>query len=162
MVETTSRAAPRLKNIGASCSQNSSNTSSRKYCKKDGSDKPFHDKGDDAISSQQKSMSHLGQEEGQKMVDTPSRAAHGLKIIGTSRSQNTSYTSSRKECEKDGADKPFHDDGDDAISSQQKSMSHIGQEYGQKMLETLSRAAPRLKMIGDLCSQNSSNTSSRK
>ena len=51
-----------------------------------------------------------------KMVDTPSTAAPSLKTIGASRSHNTSDTSSRKECEKDGADTPVHDEGDDAIA----------------------------------------------
>ena len=54
-------AAPELKTIGASCSQNTSNTSSRKYFKKDGANKPFYDEVDDAIVSHQKSMSYLDQ-----------------------------------------------------------------------------------------------------
>ena len=75
-------------------------------------------------------MSHLGHEEGQKMVDTPSAADPIIKMIGASYSQNTSDTSSRKECENDGAGKPLHDEEDDYIASQQKSIflvqSHLG------------------------------------
>ena len=51
------------------------------------------------------------------------------------RSHNTYNTSSRKECEKDGSDKPLHDERDDAIASHQSSMflvqSHLGQEEGK-------------------------------
>ena len=99
-------------------------------------------------------MSHIGQDEGQTMVETPSGVDPILKTIGTLCSQNTYDTSYRKEHEKDGADKPVHDDGDDAISLHQKSMSHIGKEEGKTMAETPSREAPGLKMIGALCSQN--------
>ena len=57
-------------------------------------------------------------------------AAPALNMIGASRSQNISDISSRKECEKDGAGKPVHDEGDNAIASHQKSMflvqSHLG------------------------------------
>ena len=118
--------------IGASRSQNTSDTSSRKEYKKESSDKPVHDEEDDAIVSHQKSVflvqSYLVQEEGQtKIVASPA-----LKIIGNSCSHNTSYTSSRKECEKDSADKPVHDEGDGAVVSHQKSMflvqSHLSQE----------------------------------
>ena len=66
------------------------------------------------------------------MVDTPSTAAPALNMIGVLRSQSTSNTSSRKECEKDGANNLVHDEGDDAIASHQKSMSlvhsHLVQE----------------------------------
>ena len=80
------------------------------------------------------------------MVDTPSTAAPALNMIGVLRSQSTSNTSSRKECEKDGANNLFHDEGDDAIASHQKSMflvqSHLGQEQGQtKMVDDVSMAA---------------------
>ena len=87
-------------------------------------------------------QSLIGQEEGQTtMVSDPA-----LKIIGASRSHNTSDTSPRKECEKD-ADKPVHDEGYDAIASHQKSMflvqSHIGQEEGRTtMVDNVSMAAP--------------------
>ena len=57
-------AAPPLKTIGALCSQNTSDTSSRKECENDGAGKPLHDEEDDYIASQQKSIflvqSHLG------------------------------------------------------------------------------------------------------
>ena len=56
------------------------------------------------------------------MADTPSIAASGLKTIGASCSHNTSDTFSRKECKKDGANKPVHDEGDDTITSHQKFM----------------------------------------
>ena len=72
-------------------------------------------------------MSHFVQEEGQKIVDTPSRADTRLKTIGSLWSHNISDTSSRKECEKDGADKPVHDELDDSIVSHQKSKSHLVQ-----------------------------------
>ena len=146
-MDTPSRASPGLKMIGTSCSHNTSSISSRKECKEDGTDKPVRDEGDDYIASHQKSMSHIGQEQGQTIMYTPSRAAPGLKIIGTSCSQNTSDTSSRKQCENDGADKPVHDEGDDAIASQQKSMflvqSHIFQEEGQTtMVDNVSMEDP--------------------
>ena len=96
------------------------------------------------------------------MVDTQSTAAAALKIIRASRSQNTSDTSFRKECENYSANNPIHDEGDDAIVSHQKSMflvqSHLGQEEGRtKMVEY-----PVLKIIGASSSQNTSDTSSRK
>ena len=63
-------AAPALKNVGALNPHNTSDTSCRKQCKKDGFEKPLHDEGDDSIPSHQKFMfsvqSHLGQEEGHK------------------------------------------------------------------------------------------------
>ena len=67
-------AAPPLKTIGALCSQNTSDTSSRKECEKDGTNKTVYYEGDDAIASHQKSMflvqSYISQEEGQTtMVD---------------------------------------------------------------------------------------------
>ena len=58
-------------------------------------------------------------------------ASPTLRIIGTFRSQNTSNASYRKDFEKDSADKPVHDEGDDAIASHHGSMylvqSHISQ-----------------------------------
>ena len=58
-------------------------------------------------------------------------ASTALKTIGASRSQNISDTSYRKVCEKDGANKLVHDEGDDYIASHQKYMflvqSHLGQ-----------------------------------
>ena len=115
--------------------------------KKDGADKPVHDERDDAISSHQKPMSHTGQEEGQTILETPSRAAPRLKNIGASRSQNNSDISSRKDREKDRADKPVHDKGDDAIASQQIStflvQSHVGQDEGRTaMVDNVSMADP--------------------
>ena len=95
-------------------------------------------------------------------MDTLSRAVPGLKTIGASCSQNNSYTSSRKECKKYGADKTIHDEGDDDIVSQKKSISHLVQEEGQTIVDNLSREAPGLKTIGRLCSQNTYNTFSRK
>ena len=84
------------------------------------------------------------------MVDTPSTADSTLKMVGILCSQNNSNTSSIKESEKDGTDKPVHDEGDDHIASHQKSMflvqSHLGQEEGR----TTMVAAPPLKMIGTL------------
>ena len=56
MVYTLSTVAPALKTIGASCSHNTSDTFSRKECKKDGANKPVHDEGDDTITSHQKFM----------------------------------------------------------------------------------------------------------
>ena len=78
---TTIMASPTLKMIGASGLQNTSNTSSRTVCKKYGADKLVQDEGDYAIASQKKFMSHFGQEEGQTIVDTPSRADPGLKKL---------------------------------------------------------------------------------
>ena len=80
------------------------------------------------------------------MVDTWPTAAHALSTIGTLRSQNTSGTSSRKDCKKYGTNKTVHDEGDDYIASHQKSMflvqSHLGQEQGQtKMVDDVSMAA---------------------
>ena len=80
-------------------------------------------------------------------METLSLTFYGLKRIGAFCSQNTSNTSSKKECEKDGADKIVYDEGDDAIASHQKYMflvlSHLGQEEGQKtMVNNLSIAAP--------------------
>ena len=49
-------------------------------------------------------------------------ASPALKVIGDSRSQNTSDTTSRKVCGNDGADRPVHDEGDGAIASHQKSV----------------------------------------
>ena len=51
------------------------------------------------------------------MVDTSSTEYPSLKTIGISSSQNTSDTSSRKGYEKDGADTPVHNEGDDSIAS---------------------------------------------
>ena len=80
-------------------------------------------------------------------MDTPSTAAPVLKTIGASYSHNTSNKSFRKECEKYGAYKLFHDEGDDDIASQHKSMFlvqlHIFQEEGKTtMVDTVSMAAP--------------------
>ena len=138
---------PVLKIIGASSSQNTSDTSSRKVCEKDIVDKPVYYQGDDYIASHQKSMflvqSHLGQEEGR----TTMVAAPALKMIGNLRSQNTSDTSFRKECKEGGANKPVRDEGDDSIASHHKYMflirSNIGQEEGRtKMLDNLLMADP--------------------
>ena len=124
MVDTLSTSAPVLKTIGASCSRNTSDTSSRINFKKDGSDKSVHDDINDSIASHQKSIllvqSNIGQEEVRIMANTPSTASTRLKTIGASRSRNTSDTSSTKGCENNGADKPVHDEGDDAITSQHK------------------------------------------
>ena len=60
-------------------------------------------------------MSNIVQEGGETMVDNPSGSTPGLNMVGALCSQNTSKTFSRKECEKAGADKPVHDEGDDAI-----------------------------------------------
>ena len=81
-------AYPTLKTIGALRSKNTSDRSSRKACKKNGSDKPVHDEGDDATASHQKYMflvqSHIGQEEGQKtMVDNVSMSTHAQVIQNT-------------------------------------------------------------------------------
>ena len=80
------------------------------------------------------------------MADTPSIAASGLKTIGASCSQNTSDTLSRKECEKDVANKPVHDEVYNAIVSHHKFIflvqSHVDQEEGQKMVNTPSTAVP--------------------
>ena len=89
-------------------------------CEKDGANKPAHDEGDDDIASQQKYMilvqSHIGQEDGEiKMVASPA-----IQIICASRSHNTSNTSSREVCKKDGVKKPLHDEGGDNIASNQK------------------------------------------
>ena len=70
-----------------------------------------------------------------------------LKTIDASRPQNTPNTSSRKVCEKDGANKPVHDEGDDAIASHQRYMflvqSHLVQEQEQtKIIDNVSMAAP--------------------
>ena len=57
-------------------------------------------------------------------------------MIGALSSQNTYNTSSRKECNKDSAGKPVHDEGYDDIASHQESMfsvkSRLGKEQGQK------------------------------
>ena len=45
-----------------------------------------------------------------KMVDTPQKHLQKQKNIGASPSQNTSDTSSIKECNKYDADKPGHDE----------------------------------------------------
>ena len=119
---TTMVAAPALKTIGALCLQNTYDTSSRKECGKDATEKPVQDAGDDAISSHHKSMflvqSHLGQEEGRTTI----MASPTLKMIGASGLQNTSNTSSRTVCKKYGADKLVQDEGDYAIASHQESM----------------------------------------
>ena len=81
MMDTMSKASPGLKTIGTSGSQNTSNIYSRKEFKKDGYNTLVGDKVYDAIVSQKKSMSHIGQEEGQKIVDTPPTAAPGLKKL---------------------------------------------------------------------------------
>ena len=107
-------------------------------------------------------MSHLGQEDGQLMVDTPSRVDPGIETTGALFSQNPSDIPSRKECEKEGMDNPVHDEGDDAIASHQKSISNLGQEKVQTMVDTPSRAAPGLKTIGASFSKNTYNTSFRK
>ena len=114
-------ASPALKTIGTSRAYNTSDTTSMKECQKDRSDKPVHDEGYDAFASHQKYMflvqSYIGQEYGRtRMV-----AAPALETIGAFPSKNTSNTSSRKVCEKDGAKNQIHDDGDDAIASHQKS-----------------------------------------
>ena len=96
------------------------------------------------------------------MVDTPSTAAPTLKAIGNSCSQNTSNTSSRKECEKDGAKNSVHDEGADAIESHHKSMFLVQPYFGQEEGRTTIVASPALKTIGAYCSQNNSNTPSRK
>ena len=62
-------------------------------------------------------MSRIGQEEGQTLVETLSTADLGLKMIGASCSKNTSNKSSIWEREKDGADKPVHDEVDNTIVS---------------------------------------------
>ena len=68
--QKTMVAATALKPIDALRSQNTSNASSRKVCKKDGTNEPVHYEGYDDIASHQKFMllvqSHLGQEEGKK------------------------------------------------------------------------------------------------
>ena len=74
-------------------------------------------------------------------------AAPILKTIGALGSQNTSDTSSKKECKNYGADNPVHDEGDDAIISHQKYMflvqSNIGQEEGRtKRVDNVSMSAP--------------------
>ena len=51
------------------------------------------------------------------MVETLPTTYPTLKYFGVLRSHNNSNTSSRKECEKDGTNKPIRDEGDDAISS---------------------------------------------
>ena len=118
--------------IGASRSQNTSDTSSVKGCKKDGTNKTVHDEMDDAIALHHKSMFlvqyHIGQEEGRTtMVESPA-----LKNIGASCSHNTSNKPSRKDYKKDGANKTVHDEGDDDIASNRRSMflvqSHLVQE----------------------------------
>ena len=96
MVDTPATVDSTLKTIGDSRSQNTSNASSRKYLKKDGTNKLVHDDGDDDIASHQKSVflfqSYIGQEEGR----TTMVAAPALKHIGDSRSQITYDKSSRK------------------------------------------------------------------
>ena len=147
MVDTLSKADPSLKTIGAYLSQNNSNISSRNECKKYGANKSVHNQGDYTIVSHQKSMFlvqyHLGKEE----VKTTMVAAPALKHIGDSRSQITYDKSSRKQCEREGADKPLHDEVDDAISSHQISIflfqSHLVQEKRQtKMVDNVSMAPP--------------------
>ena len=77
------------------------------------------------------------------MVDTSSTEYPSLKTIGISSSQNTSDTSSRKGYEKDGADTPVHNEGDDSIASHKKSTffvkSYIGQEETWKPLKKFHR-----------------------
>ena len=92
-------------------------------------------------------MSHIGQEEGLAMEDTMSMADTWLKRIGASCSHSTPDTSSRKEYKKYGSDKLVHDEGDDAISSHQKTMllvqSHISQEEGlTTMVDNVSMGSP--------------------
>ena len=149
MVDTLSTSAPVPKTIGTSCSRNTSNTSSRRKFKKDGSDKSVHDEVDDSIASHQKSMllvkSNIGQEEGRRMANTLSIEYTRLKTIGALHSRNTSDTFSRKGCENDGAYKPVHDEGDDAITSQHKDMflvhSNIGPKEGQtKIADNISKS----------------------
>ena len=74
-------------------------------------------------------------------------AAPALKRIGAFCSHNTSNTPSRKQYEKDSANKPVHDEGDDYIASNYKYMflvqSHLGQEEGRTtMLDNVLIAAP--------------------
>ena len=104
--------------------------------------KPVHDEVYDAIASHQKSVflvqSHIGQEEGR----TTMLASPALKRIGASCTHNTSNTYSRKLFEKCSANKPVHDEEDDAITTHQKSMflvhSYLVQEDGRtKMVDNL-------------------------
>ena len=92
-----------------------------------------------------------------KIVENPSMASPTLKMISVSRSQNTSDTSFIKYCEKDGANKPVHDEEDYSIASHHRSMilvlSHLVQEYGR----TTMVASPALKIIDTLHSQNTYN-----
>ena len=87
-------------------------------------------------------------------------------IIGALGSHNTYDTSSRKECKKDGAREPFHDEGDDAIESQQKYMcsfkSTIGQEEGQKtIVDNVLFAAPSQVTIVTKHTNNTTDTPSK-
>ena len=72
VVDTPSTAYPKIKIIRSLWSQNTSNISSRKYCKKYGANKPVHDEVDYAIVSHQKSKflveSNLIQEEGRTTI----------------------------------------------------------------------------------------------
>ena len=62
-------------------------------------------------------QSHIGQEEGR----TTMVAAPVIKKIGALRSHITFDKLSRKEFEKNSADKPVHDEGVDAFASHQES-----------------------------------------
>ena len=64
------------------------------------------------------------------MVNTQSKEAPTLKTIGALRSHNISDTSSIKEYEKDGVDKPLNDEGDDAITSHKKPMFLVKSRLG--------------------------------
>ena len=74
-----------------------------------------------------------------KMAETLSKEDTTLKSIGASRSQNNLDKYSRKERKKYGADKPVHDEGDDAIASHRKYIflvhSRLGQEEWRTTME---------------------------
>ena len=100
-------ADPAIQTIGASRSQNISDTPSRKECKKDSADKPVHYKGDDDIASHQRFMfifqSHLGQEEGRKtMVDNvlvlaPAQVTQNTTESTAAPTQVTNHTQNSKD-----------------------------------------------------------------
>ena len=97
MVDTQSTSDPAQKTIVHLCLHNTSNTFSKKECKKDGACNPVHDEWHDAIASHQISMflvqSHIGQEEGQTtMVDNVLMEWPAQVTIGNKNTQDITDT----------------------------------------------------------------------
>ena len=100
------------------------------------------------------------------MVDTPSTASPALKMIYSTRSYNTSHTSYRKQCKKDGTNELVHDEGDDAVLSHQISTCLVQSRLSQEERQTttvniLLMADPTPLTIGTKHTQITTGTSSK-